>query len=148
MGTFASQPKHSMYQFSQQLNLFLRLDKRGKNSCDYRYQRILYILLYMYCFTMILRLTLETVNCFINFLFLCKSPDTQGLKATSRRGLQQTFFQRAVCHLHVLLGLKQGYPLYSPYGCRLGYHPLEAWLAEQEALPPQLYKAIMVKCLA
>ena len=32
-----------------------------------------------------------------------------------------------------LLGLKQGYPLYSPYGCRLVYHPSEAWLVEQES---------------
>ena len=32
--------------------------------------------------------------------------------------------------------------------CRLGYHPLEAWLVEQKALPLQFYEAIMVKCLA
>ena len=41
---------------------------------------------------------------------LCNSPDTQGLKATSRCGLQ-LFFSRGRCHL--LLRLKQGYPFYS-----------------------------------
>ena len=40
---------------------------------------------------------------------------------------------------HVLLGLKQGYPLNSPYGCRLGYHQSEVWPVEQKALPPQFY---------
>ena len=35
--------------------------------------------------------------------------------------------------------LKQGYTLYSLSGCRLGYHQLEAWLAEQNALLSQLY---------
>ena len=65
---------------------------------------------------------------------VCKSPDTQVLKATSRCGLQSTIiFSRGRCHL--LLGLN------SPFGCRLGYHPSdmsEAWLVEQKALPPQL----------
>ena len=42
---------------------------------------------------------------------------------------------------HLLLGLKQGYPLYSPYGSRLGYHQSEAWPVEQKALPPQFYVA-------
>ena len=41
----------------------------------------------------------------------------------------------------MLLGLKQGYPLYSPYGCMLGYYPSEAWLVQQKALPPQFYEA-------
>ena len=49
------------------------------------------------------------------------------------------FFSRGRCHL--LLGLKQGYPFYSPYGCRLGYHQSEAWPVEQKALPPQFYVA-------
>jgi hypothetical protein len=40
--------------------------------------------------------------------------------------------------------MKQGYPLYSPYGCRLGYHQSEAWQVEQKVLPPQFYEAIMV----
>ena len=44
--------------------------------------------------------------------------DTLGRKATSRCGLQ-LFFSQRLCHL--LLGLKQDYPFYSPYGCRLGY---------------------------
>ena len=56
---------------------------------------------------------------FIYFLF--QSPDTQGLKATSRCGLQ-LFYSRGRCHL--LLGLTQGYPFYSPHGSRLGYHQL------------------------
>ena len=33
-------------------------------------------------------------------------------------------------HWHLLLhvlGLTQGYPLYSPYGCMFGYHQSEAW---------------------
>ena len=47
---------------------------------------------------------------YIFIFFLCKSPDTQSRKATSRCGLQ-LFFTRGRCHLHVLLGLKQGYPL-------------------------------------
>ncbi len=55
------------------------------------------------------------------------------LKGTSRCGLT---------------GAETGLPLYSPYGFRLGYHPSEAWLVEQKALTPQLYEAIMVKCLA
>ena len=42
------------------------------------------------------------------FVFLCKSPDTQGLKATSRWGLKLFDF-RGCCLL--LQGLKQGYPL-------------------------------------
>ena len=46
-------------------------------------------------------------NSYIYFI-LCKSPDTQGRKATSRCGLQ-LFYYRGRCHL--LLGLKQGYPL-------------------------------------
>ena len=45
--------------------------------------------------------------------FFCNLPDTQGLKATLRCGSQSTFLSRGCCHL--LLGLKQGYPLYSPY---------------------------------
>ena len=82
---------------------------------------------------------LNTLIFFYDFLF-CKSPDTQGLKATSRCGLQ-LFLSRGRCHL--LLGLKQGYPFYSPYGCRLGYHQSEAWPVEQKALhvPPQFYVA-------
>ena len=48
-------------------------------------------------------------------------------------------FVRGRCHL--LLGLKQGYPFLSPYGCRLGYHQSEAWPVEQKALPPQFYVA-------
>ena len=71
-------------------------------------------------------------------LVLCKSPDTQGLKATSRCELQ-LFFSRGHCRL--LLGLKQGYPFHSPYECRLGYLQFEAWPVEQKALPPQLYVA-------
>ena len=47
-------------------------------------------------------------------------------------------FFRGRCHL--LLGLKQCYPLYSPYGCRLGYHQSEAWPVEQKALPPQFMR--------
>ena len=45
----------------------------------------------------------------------------------------------ARCYL--LLGLKQGYPLHSPQGCRHGwhgYHPLGAWLEEQNALTSQI----------
>ena len=59
------------------------------------------------------------------FIFiLCKSPDTRGLKATSRCGLQLFFFRG---HCHLLLGLKQGYPFdIFPYECRLGYHQFEA----------------------
>ena len=38
---------------------------------------------------------------------------------------------RSSCHL--LLGLKQGYPLYSPYGCSLWYHQSEAWLGRAES---------------
>ena len=38
-------------------------------------------------------------------------------------------FPRGCCLL--LLGLKQGYPFYSPYGCRLGYHQSESWPVEQ-----------------
>ena len=49
----------------------------------------------------------------INY-FLCKSPDTQGLKATLRCGLQ-LFYSRGRCHL--LLGLNQVYTIYSPNGC-------------------------------
>ena len=64
------------------------------------------------------------------FFFLCKCPDT-----TSSCGLQFYFFSRSCCHL--LLGLKQGYPFHSPYGCRLGYHQFEAWPVEQKALPQQ-----------
>ena len=45
-------------------------------------------------------------------------------------------------HCHLLLVLKQGHSLYRPLGCRLGYHPSEAWLVEQKALPTQLYEAI------
>ena len=56
----------------------------------------------------------------------------------SRCGLQ-LFLSRGPCHL--LLGLKQGYPFYSPYECRLGYHQSEAWSVEQKALPPQFYVA-------
>ena len=44
---------------------------------------------------------------FFKDFFLCKLPDTRGLKATSRCGLQ-LFDSRGHCHL--LLGLKQGYP--------------------------------------
>ena len=44
------------------------------------------------------------------------------------------FFQRL---LQLFLGLKRGYPFYSPYGCRLGYHQFKAWSAEQKALPSQ-----------
>ena len=42
------------------------------------------------------------------------------------------------------MGLKQGLPLYSPYGCRLGYHPPEALLIEQKAIPPQLNEAVVL----
>ena len=51
----------------------------------------------------------------------------------------QLFYSRGLCH--PLLRLKQGYPFYSPYGCRLGYHLSEAWPVEQNALPPQFYVA-------
>ena len=78
-------------------------------------------------------------------IFFNASRQAQVLKATSRCGLQ-FIFARGRCHL--LLGLKQGYPLYSPYGCRLGYHQSEAWLVEQKALPPQLYETIIVTYLA
>ena len=64
------------------------------------------------------------------FLFLCKLPDTQGLKATSRCGLQLSL-SRGCCHL--LLGLKQGYPFHSPYECRLGYHRTPSIGAYQSA---------------
>ena len=47
-----------------------------------------------------------------------------------------TYFARGRCHL--LMGLKQGCIPHSPYGCRLGYHPSEAWLVEQKALPPSV----------
>ena len=46
-----------------------------------------------------------------------------------------TIFSRGRCHL--LLGLKQGCPFYSPYGCRLGYYQSKVWPVEQKALPPQ-----------
>ena len=36
-----------------------------------------------------------------------------------------------------------GYPFYSPYGCRLGYHQADVWPVEQKALPPQF---IMPMC--
>ena len=62
----------------------------------------------------------------------------QVARYTIRCGLK-LFFSGGSCHL--LLGLKQGYPLYSPYGCRLRYHQSEAWLVEQKALPPQFYVA-------
>ena len=42
-------------------------------------------------------------------------------------------FSRGRCHL--LQGLKQGYPLYSQYGCRLGYHQSETWLVESTTSP-------------
>ena len=67
-------------------------------------------------------------HCFKELVKLC----------LSRCGLQ-LFLSRGHCHL--LLGLKQGYPLYSPYGCRLGYHQTEAWPVEQKALPPKFYVA-------
>ena len=70
---------------------------------------------------------------------LCNAPDTQGLKATSRCGLQLLFFQgplpptpRAVTGLPHLQSIWMG---------RLGYHQSEAWTVEQKALPPQLYVA-------
>ena len=47
------------------------------------------------------------------------------------------YFFRGHCHL--LLGMKQDHPLYSPYGLRLGYLPSEAWLVEQKALCPKLF---------
>ena len=49
--------------------------------------------------------------------FLCKLPDTQGMKATSRCGLQIDFFFFK--------------------GAETGLSPF-TWLVEQEALPPQL----------
>ena len=49
------------------------------------------------------------------------------------------FFQRPLPPFPI--GLKQGYPFYSPYGCRLGYHQSEAWPVEQKALPLKLYVA-------
>ena len=73
------------------------------------------------------------------FSFLCKSPDTQGLKATSRCGLQFFFLQGPQ---HLLLGLKRGYPPFSPYGCRLHLgiiHQKPGWQSrKQETLPPQI----------
>ena len=66
------------------------------------------------------------------FLFLCKSPDTQGLKASSRCVGYNDFFARGRCH--VLLGLKQGYPLLQ--SIQMGYHQSEVWPVEQKALPP------------
>ena len=62
---------------------------------------------------------------YLFFIYLCKSPDTQGLKATSRCGLQ-LFFSRGCCHL--LLGLKQDYPFHSPYGC------ITAWVSSVRSL--------------
>ena len=50
-------------------------------------------------------------------------PDTQGLKPL--QGVGYDHFPEAVATL--LLGLKQGYPFYSPHGCRLGYHQSKAW---------------------
>ena len=61
---------------------------------------------------------------FLNF-FLCNSVDTQGLKATSRCGLQSTFSQGP---LPPTPGAKTGG---HPW---LGYHQSEAWLVEQKAL--------------
>ena len=55
---------------------------------------------------------------------------TRSAKATSRCGLQSIPFQ------HLLLGLQQGYPLYSPYGCRCIIH-LKHCPVEQKALPSQ-----------
>ena len=48
---------------------------------------------------------------YIYIYIVCKSPDTQGLKATSRCGLQ-LFYSKGHCHL-LHLGLKQGCPLYN-----------------------------------
>ena len=46
----------------------------------------------------------------------------------SLEGEGYNFFFRGCCHL--LLGLKQGYPLYSPNGCRLGFiNPLHQLFA-------------------
>ena len=74
----------------------------------------------------------------ISFFVLYILPDTQGLQATSRCGLQFVFFQGPLPPTHHK-GLKQGYPFYSPYKCRLGYHQSEAWLVESTA--SQLYVA-------
>ena len=71
---------------------------------------------------------------------LCKLPDTQGWSPL--QGVGKKTFSRGRCHL--LLGLKQGYP----FTVHSYSHPSEAWLVEREALPPQFYKSIMVKCLA
>ena len=60
------------------------------------------------------------------------------LKKNKVCGLQ-FFYSRCRCHL--LLVLKQGYPFYSQYRCKLGYHQSEAWPVEQKTLPPQFYVA-------
>ena len=72
---------------------------------------------------------------FLFFILLCKSPEPEG----HFKVWATIIFSRGRCHL--LLGMKQGYPFYSPYECRLGYHQSKAWPVEQKALPPQLYVA-------
>ena len=73
------------------------------------------------------------------FFFLCMQITRHTRPEGHFKVWATTIFSRGSCHL--LLGLKQGYPFYSPYGCRLGYHQSEAWQIEQKALPPQFYVA-------
>ena len=86
-------------------------------------------------------------NCemlFSNQFVDLKKKIMQVARRPSRCGLQ-LILARGRCH--PLLWLKQGYPLYSPYGCRLGYCPSEAWLVEQKALPPKLssWSSVLLK---
>ena len=41
-------------------------------------------------------------------------------------------------------GAETGLTPFSPYGCRHGYHPSEAWLVKQKALPPRSCNSVFM----
>ena len=65
-------------------------------------------------------------NGWVRNIFFCKLPDTQVARHTRPEG------HLMVWATVLFVGLKEGYPLYSPYGCR--HNPSETWLVEQQAL--------------
>ena len=69
-------------------------------------------------------------------------PDTQRLKATIN-----FFYPGAVATYIYSCGRVTPFTVPTDVGL-VWYHLLGAWLVEQKALHPQLYEAIMVKCLA